>query len=222
MNLRIKPKKRMVRERPQPLAVPEAINQVWSMDFMHDQLERRRSFRLFNVLDDFNREGLGYRGGPVAALGAGDPGAGADHRVARQTAGDSLRQWPGVHQRMLCRNGPRQRGIRIDYIQPGKPQQLWLWDGADEQAWVNRLGRLLDTGAVTLCGGRDPGRGYRCRRDLPQKDCLPGISVIFLAHARSSSRCSRCQNHRQPIGEDYPFRYILFARNCGVLAFNRL
>jgi len=59
LNLRIKPRKRLVRERPQPLAVPEAINQVWSMDFMHDQLSDGRSFRLFNVLDDFNREGLG-------------------------------------------------------------------------------------------------------------------------------------------------------------------
>ena len=58
MNLRIKPKKRLVRERPEPLAVPETINEVWSMDFMHDQLSDGRSFRLFNVLDDFNREGL--------------------------------------------------------------------------------------------------------------------------------------------------------------------
>src|SRR3546814_15872493 len=40
------------------LAVPESINQVWSMDFMHGQLSDGRSFRLFNVLDDFNREGL--------------------------------------------------------------------------------------------------------------------------------------------------------------------
>ena len=29
LNLRIKPKKRLVREKPQPLAVPDAINQVW-------------------------------------------------------------------------------------------------------------------------------------------------------------------------------------------------
>jgi len=59
LNLRIKPKKRLVREKPEPLAVPITINQTWSMDFMHDQLSDGRSFRLFNVLDDFNREGLG-------------------------------------------------------------------------------------------------------------------------------------------------------------------
>ncbi len=58
LNLRIKPRKRIVRERPEPLAVPETINQCWSMDFMHDQLSDGRSYRLFNVIDDFNREAL--------------------------------------------------------------------------------------------------------------------------------------------------------------------
>jgi len=58
LNLRIKPKKRIVRETQEPLAVPEAINQCWHMDFMHDQLSDGRSYRLFNVIDDFNREAL--------------------------------------------------------------------------------------------------------------------------------------------------------------------
>ena len=58
LNLRIKPKKRLVREKPEPLSVPTSINQCWSMDFMHDQLADSRSYRLFNVIDDFNREGL--------------------------------------------------------------------------------------------------------------------------------------------------------------------
>ena len=59
LNLRIKPRKRLVRDKPEVLAVPQAINQVWSMDFMHDSLKDGRNFRLFNVIDDFNREALG-------------------------------------------------------------------------------------------------------------------------------------------------------------------
>ena len=59
LNLRIKPRRRLVREKPEPLTVPSTINQVWSMDFMPDQLEDGRCFRLFNVIDDFNREALG-------------------------------------------------------------------------------------------------------------------------------------------------------------------
>jgi putative transposase len=33
LNLRIKPRKRLVRDKPEVLVVPQAINQVWSMDF---------------------------------------------------------------------------------------------------------------------------------------------------------------------------------------------
>ena len=58
LNLRIKPRKRLQREKPEPLSVPEVPNDVWSMDFMADQLADGRSFRTLNVLDDFNREGL--------------------------------------------------------------------------------------------------------------------------------------------------------------------
>jgi hypothetical protein len=50
LNLRIKPTKRIVREKPEPLAIPEAINDTWSMDFMHDGLSDRRSFRLLSVI----------------------------------------------------------------------------------------------------------------------------------------------------------------------------
>jgi putative transposase len=57
-NLRIKPKKRVCKEKPDALSVPETINDVWSLDFMHDQLTNRRSFRLLNVIGDFNREAL--------------------------------------------------------------------------------------------------------------------------------------------------------------------
>jgi hypothetical protein len=47
------------RDKPDALAVPDAPNMTWSMDFMVDRLGDGRAFRLLNVLDDFNREGLG-------------------------------------------------------------------------------------------------------------------------------------------------------------------
>ncbi len=57
--MRIKPKRRLKRDVPDALAVPRQINITWSMDFMHDSLADGRSFRTFNVIDDYNREGLG-------------------------------------------------------------------------------------------------------------------------------------------------------------------
>jgi hypothetical protein len=57
LNLRIKPRKRLKRDKPDALAVPDAPNVTWSMDFMADRLGDGRAFRLLNVLDDFNREG---------------------------------------------------------------------------------------------------------------------------------------------------------------------
>lgn len=59
LNLRIKPRRRITRDRPEPLAVPRRMNAMWSMDFMQDALTDGRAFRTFNVIDDYNREGLG-------------------------------------------------------------------------------------------------------------------------------------------------------------------
>lgn len=133
LNLRIKPRKRMVRERPHPLTVPEGRNQVWSMDFMHDQLSDGRTFRLFNVIDDFNREGLGIE---------------VDFSLPSERVIRSLEQimaWRGKPAVLRCDNGPEyvsaalqawasRRGIQIEYIQPGQPQQ---------NAYVERFNRTV-------------------------------------------------------------------------------
>lgn len=122
LNLRIKPRKRLKREKPGPLAVPEAINQVWSMDFMHDQLQNGRCIRLLNVIDDFNREGLGIE------IDFSLPA----ERVVRTL--EQIIEWRGCPKEIRCDNGPeyistrlqswaRLKGIRLMYIQPGKPQQ---------------------------------------------------------------------------------------------------
>jgi len=133
LNLRIKPKKRIVREKPEPLMQPVAFNQVWSMDFMHDQLQDGRSFRLLNVIDDYNREGLAME---------------VDFSLPSQRVIRALEQvieWRGTPQVLRCDNGPEyistclqawaaHRGIRLEYIQPGKPQQ---------NAYVERYNRTV-------------------------------------------------------------------------------
>ncbi len=122
LNLRIKPRKRMRRDKPEVLSVPDAMNQVWSMDFMHDQLQNGRCIRLLNVIDDFNREGLGIE------IDFSLPA----ERVERTL--DQIIEWRGCPKEIRCDNGPeyisaklqnwaKRRGIRLRYIQPGKPQQ---------------------------------------------------------------------------------------------------
>ena len=133
LNLRIKPKKRIVRERPEPLSVPTAINQVWSIDFMSDALADGRKLRTFNVLDDYNREGLGIE------VDLSLPSA----RVIRSL--EQIIEWRGKPAAIRCDNGPellsetliqwtKERQITMLYIQPGKPNQ---------NAYVERYNRTV-------------------------------------------------------------------------------
>lgn len=133
LNLRIKPRKRIVRDKPEPLAVPDTINTCWSMDFMHDQLENGRSYRLFNVIDDFNREGLAIE------VDFSLPSI----RVIR--ALDQVIEWRGKPKQIRCDNGPEyisgllatwaeNNGIELAFIQPGNPQQ---------NAYIERYNRTV-------------------------------------------------------------------------------
>ncbi len=133
LNLRIKPKKRLVREKPSPLEVPTNINECWSMNFMHDQLQNGRSYRLFNVLDDFNREGLSIE----VAFSL------PSERVIR--ALDQVIEWRGKPKRIRCDNGPeyistvlaawaKKHQIELIFIQPRNPQQ---------NAYIERYNRTV-------------------------------------------------------------------------------
>ena len=119
LNLRIKPRKRLVRQKPEALAVPVAINQVWSMDFMRDQLDDGRCFRLFNVIDDFNRKALGIE------IDFSLPA----ERVIRALL-EQIIEWHGKRAAFRYDNGPEtisglvqrcaeQRRIQMGYIEPG-------------------------------------------------------------------------------------------------------
>ena len=92
------------------------------MDFMHDQLGDGRSFRAFNVIDDYNREGLGIE------IDFSLPAT----RVIR--ALDRIIEWRGLPRTLRCDNGTeltsmailkwsQDRHIEWHYTQPGKPTQ---------------------------------------------------------------------------------------------------
>ena len=121
LNLRIKPRKRLVRrDKPDALVVPLSIKQVWSMDFMHDQLADGKFIRLFNVIDDFNRKVLCIE---------------VDFSLPVERAVRSLNQiiaWLGKPAVIRADNGPElvsgrlmgsaaKHQIQIAHIQPGKP-----------------------------------------------------------------------------------------------------
>ncbi len=133
LNLRIKPKRRIKREYPGELVVPTAVNQVWSMDFMSDQLMDGRSLRTFNIIDDYNREGLGIE------VDLSLPSA----RVVR--ALEQIIEWRGKPAAIRCDNGPEyiaqtlvewanRQQITLMYIQPGKPTQ---------NAYIERFNRTV-------------------------------------------------------------------------------
>lgn len=58
LNFRRRGKQRLPVRNPKPLTAPEALNQSWSIDFMHDALSYGILFRAFNVREDFNHEAL--------------------------------------------------------------------------------------------------------------------------------------------------------------------
>jgi len=133
LNLRIKPRKRLKRDKPDALSVPDAPNMTWSMDFMADRLGDGRAFRLLNVLDDFNREGLGIE---------------VDFSLPTERVIRSLNriiEWRGKPGTIRVDNGPEyisvkllewaeKHGISIQHIQPGKPQQ---------NAYIERYNRTV-------------------------------------------------------------------------------
>ena len=133
LNLRIKPRRRIKRDKPDPLGVPKKVNQMWSIDFMHDTLASDQKFRTFNVLDDYNREGLGLE------VDFSLP----SRRITRCL--DQIIAWRGKPDAIRCDNGSemrgevfcdwaKKRGIRVIFIQPGKPTQ---------NAYVERFNRTV-------------------------------------------------------------------------------
>ncbi len=100
---------------------PTAANQVWSLDFVADQLADGRRFRALTVMDVFTRESLAIE---VGQRLRGEDVVNTLNRI-RSRRGE-------VAKLLYCDNGAEftsqimdlwayQNGVRIDYSRPGKP-----------------------------------------------------------------------------------------------------
>jgi putative transposase len=105
-----------------PMALPQGVNQRWSLDFVSDALACGRRFRILAVVDDFTRECL--------ALVVDTSLSGA--RVTREL--DAIIAVRGKPLMIVSDNGTeltsmailkwtQDSGIEWHYIAPGKPQQ---------------------------------------------------------------------------------------------------
>ena len=103
------------------------------MNFMHDQLSDQRRYRLLNIIDDYNREGLAME--VDIAL--------PSERVIRTL--EQVIEWRGKPKEIRCDNGPeyisaklqewaKSQDIKLMYIQPGNPQQ---------NAYIERFNRTV-------------------------------------------------------------------------------
>lgn len=121
LQVRTKKRKKLTRPR-QPMEVPTAPNQRWSMDFVSDQLSNGRRFRVLNVVDDYSREMVGQL---VQVSISG-------RQVARYLS--LLIEQRGKPGKIVCDNGTeftskamffwsKETGVTLGFIQPGKPTQ---------------------------------------------------------------------------------------------------
>ena len=122
LNLPRRTKRRLPQRVQQPMAVEARANAEWSLDFMSDTLYHGRRFRTLNILDEGVREALDI------VIDTSIPGG----RVVRTL--DRLIEWRGKPDAIRVDNGPeyisqvfsdwcRDHGVKLNYIQPGKPNQ---------------------------------------------------------------------------------------------------
>ena len=105
-----------------PLALPQAPNQRWSLDFVADAMTDGRRFRVLAVLDDFTRESLCLV--PDTSLSGARVARELDAIIARRgrpllCVSDNGTELTSTAILKWCQD----RTVGWHYIAPGKPQQ---------------------------------------------------------------------------------------------------
>jgi putative transposase len=121
--LRRKRRKRLARGMGKPHPMPSRSNERWSMDFVSDALATGRKIRALAVVDDYTRECLAIE--VDTSLGG---------RRVRRVLEEVIRRRGRKPEAITVDNGPEfrgravaawsnERGVRLDFIEPGKPVQ---------------------------------------------------------------------------------------------------
>ena len=132
LNRKRRGKRRLPARVKQPLTQQTLINQSWSMDFMSDSMVGNRKFRTLNVMDDCSREVLAIEIDTSLS----------SKRVIRTL--ERIIEQRGMPVTIRTDNGPEftskdlelwslDKGISIQFIQPGKPMQ---------NGYIERFNRL--------------------------------------------------------------------------------
>ncbi|MFC2172831.1 IS3 family transposase [Acidobacteriota bacterium] len=122
LQVRRRKRKRLAYSRGRPLDIPQGRNAQWGMDIMHDALCDGRRIRLLTLIDSYTRECLAIE---------------VDSSISGQRVGRVLERtidYRGKPDALLSDNGPEfrsryldewawSRGIRQEFIEPGKPIQ---------------------------------------------------------------------------------------------------
>ena len=120
--MRRKRRRRFRAEARVPLALPTGANEVWTMDYTHDELSSGRKFRTLNLMDGYTREALGIE------VDTSLPGP----RVVRVL--ERLRERRGTPATIQVDNGTEftsrvvdqwayQHQVALHFIERGKPTQ---------------------------------------------------------------------------------------------------
>jgi putative transposase len=112
----------VIRSKLDPLSVPDLINEVCSMNCMHGHTQRPGTLRLLSVIGDFNREALAIE--VDFSLSSERVIRGLAQIIERRGKPKISRRDTGLE----CLSASiveceKNQDIRIEYIQPGKPQQ---------------------------------------------------------------------------------------------------
>lgn len=122
LSIRKRPRKKLRDHLRLVLPEPTKPNQIWSMDFVSENLFDQRRFRCFNIVDDFTRENI---------LIYSDRSIKSEKLVQLF---NELKKSRGLPEMIVCDNGPEfisqnldiwayQNKVELKFIQPGKPTQ---------------------------------------------------------------------------------------------------